>query len=299
MSVDAQTSTITGTIRLENPLKRLVIGCGFLGLPLARRWQSDGDSLFATTRSEQRKAEFSDIGIQPFVLDITDEASLKQLQGHNFDTVVIAVGMDRSRYESVHDVYVGGLKNVLENLGDDTGQLIYISSTGVYGDFGGKWVDESSPTEPQREGGKACLAAEQFLESSRFSDRATVLRMSGLYGNERVPTKSAVESKQWSKLSGTGYLNLIHVDDAVGAICTVADQAILAETFVVSDSNPTLRKEYYQFLADRFELGPIPWEDVAPDPNSRGSSSKRISNQKLLEETGMVLQHPDFRSGLS
>ncbi len=280
-------------------MKRLVIGCGFLGLPLALRWQNQGDSVFATTRNEQRSLEFSDIGLHPLILDTTDPVSLEQLQQQSFDTVVVAVGMDRSRYDSVHHVYVGGLENVLKNLSEDIGQLIYVSSTGVYGDFGGEWVDESSPTDPQRDGGKACLEAEQLLQSSRFSDRATVLRMSGLYGNERVPTKSAVESKQWNKLSATGYLNLIHVDDAVSAVCIAADQNLVDETFLVSDSNPTLRREYYQFLADKFELGPIPWANVAPDPNSRGSSSKRISNRKFLEQTGLELKHPDFRSGLS
>lgn len=280
-------------------MKRLVIGCGFLGLPLALRWQNQGDSVFATTRNKQRSLEFSDIGLHPLILDTTDPVSLEQLQQQSFDTVVVAVGMDRSRYDSVHHVYVGGLENVLKNLSEDIGQLIYVSSTGVYGDFGGEWVDESSPTDPQRDGGKACLEAEQLLQSSRFSDRATVLRMSGLYGNERVPTKSAVESKQWNKLSATGYLNLIHVDDAVSAVCIAADQNLVDETFLVSDSNPTLRREYYQFLADKFELGPIPWADVAPDPNSRGSSSKRISNRKFLEQTGLELKHPDFRSGLS
>lgn len=279
-------------------MKRLVIGSGFLGFPLTQRWRSEGNSVFATTRSDHRASIFSDAGLQPIVLDTTKPATLEQLQTLKFDTVVVAVGMDRKRYDSVHDVYVGGLRNVLDNLNESIGQLIYVSSTGVYGDFAGAWIDENSPTEPQRDGGKACLEAEQLLQSSDFADRTTILRMAGLYGNERVPTKSAVESKQWNKLSATGYLNLIHVDDAVSAICLVADQNITGETFLVADSNPTLRREYYQHLADMFELGPIPWTDIEPDPNSRGSSSKRISNQKLLERTGLVLQHPDFRSGL-
>lgn len=236
--------------------------------------------------------------MHPLVLDITEESTLKQLQEIKFDTVVVAVGMDRKRYQSVHQVYVDGLQNVLKKLNEAVGQLIYVSSTGVYGDFGGAWIDESSPTEPKREGGKACLAAERLLMQSRFSDRATILRMAGLYGNQRVPTKATIQSKQWSKLSGTGYLNLIHVDDAVSAVVAVSDQAFHGQTFLVADSNPTLRREYYESLAETFELGSIPWNDVAPDPNSRGSSSKRVSNRKLLELTNLELKHPDFRSGL-
>ncbi|WP_075082490.1 SDR family oxidoreductase [Mariniblastus fucicola] len=280
-------------------MKRLVIGCGFLGLPLAKFWQSSGDSVHVTTRSEQRAADFFAAGLLPLVLDTTKPTTVQQLESMEFDTVVSAVGMDRSQYKSVHDVYVGGMQNVLNHLNENTGQLVYVSSTGVYGDFDGAWVDESSPTDPQRDGGKACLAAEELLKASRFADRTTILRMAGLYGNERIPTKSAVASKQWSKLSATGFLNLIHVDDAVQAICVVSDRRNFAETYLVADSNPTLRREYYQYLADQFELGPIPWSDARPDPNSRGSSSKRISNRKLLEQTGLVLKHPDFRSGLA
>lgn len=279
-------------------MKRLVIGCGFLGLPLAHRWQSAGDEVYTTTRSQERAALFEGYGFRPLVLDTTVASTLQQIRSLEFDTIVVAVGMDRSKYSSVHDVYFGGLQNVLDNLNENVGQLIYVSSTGVYGDFGGEWVDENSPTKPARDGGKACLAAERLLRDSQFADRATVLRMAGLYGNDRVPTRNTVESKQWGKLSPKGYLNLIHVDDAVNAVCTVAQNSFLAETFLVSDSNPTPRQDYYQYLADQFELGPIPWEDNTPDPNSRGAASKRISNRKLLERTGLVLKHPDFKSGL-
>ena len=280
-------------------MKRLVIGCGFLGFPLAKKWLAAGDDVFVTTRSTDRARQFAELKLHPLVLDTTDSKSLEQLRNFAFDTVVAAVGMDRSRYSDVHHVYVNGLKNVLANLNANVGQVIYVSSTGVYGDFDGGWVDETSTTNPQREGGKACLAAEVALQESQFSDRATILRMAGLYGNERIPTRASIESKRWDKLSASGYLNLIHVDDAVKAVVTVAEQKLLSEIFLVSDSSPTLRRDYYQFLADQFGFGEIPWVDhVLPDANSRGSSSKRISNRKLLETTGLQLQHPDFRSGL-
>jgi nucleoside-diphosphate-sugar epimerase len=237
--------------------------------------------------------------MHPIVLDTTEANSVEQLKDLHFDTVIVAVGMDRSRYRDVYQVYVNGLKNVLKNMADSVLQVIYLSSTGVYGDFGGNWVDENSPTDPQRDGGKACLGAEKLLKESRFRDRATILRMAGLYGNERIPTKTTVADKQWDRLSAAGYLNLIHVDDAVSSICAVTDKKLTGETFLVSDSNPTLRRDYYQYLADMFNLGPIPWDETAtPDPDSRSSSSKRISNRKLLTQTGLKLKHADFRSGL-
>ena len=279
-------------------LKRLIFGCGFLGWPLAKAWQLGGDEVFAVTRKPGRAAEFEQHNLLPIVADITDQNSIGELP--EVDTVVIAVGMDRSMYKNVHDVYVQGLENILRQLHPKTGQLIYVSSTGVYGNFNGDWVDEDSPTDPKREGGKACLAAEEVLRSCEFADRATVLRMAGLYGNERVPTRKVIEAKQWDKLSANGYLNLIHVADAVSAIQIVAQQEIKNELFLVSDSHPSLRRDYYQFIADCFGMPEIPWNLTAtPDPESRSSASKRIRNTKLLAQTGLELRFPDYRSGLS
>jgi nucleoside-diphosphate-sugar epimerase len=268
-----------------------------LGKPLADSWLSDGDQVWATTRKQSRADAFADAGLKPIVADITDEKTMPELP--QVDTAVIAVGMDRSTHSSVHEVYVEGLKNVLAALPNSTQQIIYISSTGVFGDFSGEWVDENSPTVPKREGGIACLAAEKLLRASPFADRTTIIRMAGLYGGSRVPTRKIIETKQWNKLSPNGYLNLIHVVDAVNVMRKIASLEIKNELFLASDSHPSLRRDYYQFIADHFGLATIPWDlSAQPDPNARSSSSKRISNQKLLAATGLELVYPDFRSGL-
>lgn len=287
-------------------MKRLVIGCGFLGKPLSQRWLDTGDEVFATTRSPKHASKFEECGFTPIVADITQPNSLGRLAGLDVDTVVFAVGMDRTQYQSVHSVYVDGLQNVLDVLalepqpGSKVPHFVYVSSTGVYGDFAGDWVDETSPTDPRREGGKACLAAEELLRQSAFWDRTTILRMAGLYGGERFPTLAKIKAKAWNSLSPAGYLNLIHQQDAVAAIAAVVEKSLTGETFCVVDSHPTLRRDYYQFIADQFGLGPIPWPAQSTiDPQSRSSSSKRIGNDKLLKATGLVLKHPDFRSGMA
>ncbi len=265
--------------------------------------------MYVTTRFEDRLADLQRLGLSPIVADITIRGSLEALGKTQvespLDTIVVAVGMDRTRYDSVHSVYVDGLRNVLHVLEDSTPDshrphLIYVSSTGVYGDFAGAWVDEDSHTEPQREGGQACLAAEQLLQESSFADQTTILRMAGLYGGERVPTLAKIKSGNWEKLSPDGFLNLIHRDDAVAAIAAIAEKRLTGETFCVVDSHPTLRRDYYQYIADQMGLGPIQWPRQSNvDPNSRSSSSKRIRNDKLFAATGLALKHPDFRSGLA
>ena len=278
-------------------MKRLVVGCGYLGFRVAKRWLANGDSVFAVTRSETRAVALETEGISPIVGDVTLPSSLDNLP--EVDTVLFSVGMDRSRYSDIRLVYVDGLRHILQRLSTATGHLIYISSTGVYGDFGGQWIDETAMTEPAREGGKACLEAEQLIASSDFANRSTILRFAGIYGPGRVPTRNLIQSGSWKKLSAAGYLNLIHVDDGARIVTLLADQPPTGETFLVSDGQPSLRKEYYEFIAGQFGVDEIPWEESKVKPEeSRSESSKRVSNRKLMERFEFQFEFPDYRSGL-
>lgn len=283
-------------------MTRLVFGCGFLGLRAAKLWQAAGDQVFVITRNQGRTSNLSDLGLTPIVADITKPETLGHLP--SADTVLFAVGMDRSTYSDIRMVYVDGLKNVLNVLPDTSGQFIYISSTGVYGDFGGDWVNERSTTNPAREGGKACLEAEAILSESKFGPRATILRFAGIYGRGRVPTKTLIESGQWKKLSANGYLNLIHADDGARIICQIAahepQAKVFGETFLVSDGNPPLRKTYYEHIARHFGFDEVPWElSAVPPENDRSSSSKRIGNKKLLDTIDFQFTYPSYEQGLN
>lgn len=252
------------------------------------------------TRSESRAKQFSDQGLKPVIADVTQPQTLAEALATlpPMDTIVFAVGMDRSRYDDIYDVYVEGLKRFIQHYPHPVNHLIYISSTGVYGDFNGDWVNEDSPTQPAREGGKACLAAEALL--AEVTDRWTVLRMAGLYGGDRVPTQSLIKNRDWNRLSPSGYLNLIHQMDAVNAIDATSEIRPFGQTILCSDGNPPVRADYYQYIADQFHLGNIPWPaDAAPAPNSRSANSKRIANGKMLELLNLEMRHPDFKSGLA
>lgn len=277
-------------------MKRLIFGCGYVGKRAGQAWADAGDTVFGVTRKKSRFAELESIGIRPILGDVTNPASLADIP--LAETVLVAIGMDRSTYSDIRQVYVEGLSHILDSLPSKTGHLIYISSTGVYGDFGGDWVDEQSKTEPQRDGGRACLAAEQLILGSQFSDCYTILRFAGIYGKLRIPMRSAIAEKDWSRLSAEGHLNLIHVDDGVGVIRQVAKQKTLGQTFLVGDGNPTLRKDYYETVATFLGTGPIDWSVQNPSGNPRSRSDKRVSNAKLRDQINHVLQYPDYRIGL-
>ena len=278
-------------------MNRLVLGCGYLGLRVARLWKSQGDEVYAVTRCQNNAELMKQEGIIPLIADITEPKSVSRLP--KTDTVLFSVGMDRKKYDSVHNVYVNGLKNVLSGISEVPSQLIYISSTGVYGNFDGAWIDENSPTAPAREGGKACLAAEEILRNGRFAAQSCILRFAGIYGPQRVPTKALIESQQWKKISSDGFLNLIHVDDGANIIQKVAERAIACEIFNVSDGNPPKRKEYYQFIAEQLGLPEIPWKETeAANENTRSGSNKRVSNRKLVGQLGNLFHYENLQMGL-
>ena len=276
----------------------LIIGCGYLGFRVAKIWkQYGGHSVSALTRKPARATWFADQGITGIVGDVTQPDSLEDLPAA--DIVLVAVGMDRSMYSDIERVYVDGLKNVLAKLPKRPRHLIYISSTGVYGDFDGDWVTEESSTQPLRPGGEACLKAEQLIRDSELGGQATILRFAGIYGPDRVPTKQRIVDGDWKKLSSAGFLNLIHVDDGAKIVDQISKTEPAGDTYLVGDGNPVLRRDYYSYIAECLGMEQIPWSETEVDPKTaRSGSNKRISNKKLVERFEIQFDFPDFRAGL-
>lgn len=283
---------------------KLVIGCGYLGSRVAARWQQQGDRVLAVTRIQARAEEFRAQGLEPIVADVAEPASLALLGDLAPDCVLYAVGFDRQSGHSMRSIYVDGLRTALSVLPKGTGRLIYVSSTGVYGNFDGGWVDEDSPCEPERENGRVCLEAEALLESHPLAPRATILRMAGLYGPGRVPNRRALVAGEPIVAPLSGYLNLIHVDDAAAAVLAAErelDAAGGPHCLLVSDGHPARRRDYYEELARL--VGAPPPQLVEPDSADpaaqRATSSKRIRNARMLAALKITLCYPDFRAGLA
>jgi nucleoside-diphosphate-sugar epimerase len=215
-------------------------------------------------------------------------------------TVVWAVGYDRASGHSIQEVYVEGLRRLLAAVPESVQRFIYVSSTGVYGESDGSCLDEESPCRPVREGGKACLAAELLLRAHRLSDRTVVLRMAGIYGAGRIPNCEGLRRGIPLDVPSHGYLNLIHVDDAVSVIMA-AERARVPNLYLVSDGNAVRRRDYYAYLAERLQAPPPrftrrPSDSPAAD---RARSSKRICNLKMVRELNVSLAYPSYREGLA
>jgi nucleoside-diphosphate-sugar epimerase len=282
-------------------MRRLIFGCGYLGERVACRWQDAGDEVIVVTRSGARAEEFQRRGWKEIVADVTNPESLNALP--SVDAVLYAVGFDRSGDQSIMNVYARGLQNVLGALPTDTGRLIYISTTGVYGPAGGDWVDEDTPTDPRRGGGKASLAAEQALAADLLGGRSVILRMAGLYGPGRVPFIDDLRAGRPIAAPQFGFLNLIHVDDAAAVVVAATNLPAFDDgprIYCISDGQPVERSKFYEEVARR--IGAPLLQFTATDPNSpraaRAAANRRVRNTRMTQELNVALAHVDYRSGL-
>jgi len=278
--------------------QRLIFGCGYLGARVARRWRDAGDRVHTVTRSEERAAQLAAQGYVPLVADVAEPDSLAELP--RADTVLFAVGFDRSSGRRIEEVCVDGVRNVIEHLLPGTGRFIYISSTGVYGTAGGDWVDEQTVCQPTRDGGRACLAAEQLLQQSPLADRTVVLRLAGIYGPDRLPLAEKLRQGEPLPGGGDNYLNLIHVEDAADIVIQVTQTPSPASCYCVCDGHPVLRRDFYRTLADLLGTPEPRFAAASTEDNKRrGGSNKRVSNRRLMRELNPQLQMPTYREGLA
>lgn len=282
-------------------MRILIVGCGYLGHRAAKMFLQRGDTVAALTRSPERAEEWRGEGIDPVVGDVLDPSSLALLP--EVDLCLYSVGYDRNASADKRTVYVDGLENVLSAIQSKAERLIYVSSTSVYGQNAGEWVDENSPTEPTGPDGQICRDAEllvhRYFPSTRGGHRAVILRLAGIYGPGRlIGRKEQLMNQVPLKADPEGWLNLIHVDDAVQVLerLTVSEQiasGFPAALYLVSDETPLRRSEFYGAFAQR--IG-------APSPRFEVTGghrlNKRCDSTRVRTDLGLTLSYPNAITAL-
>jgi nucleoside-diphosphate-sugar epimerase len=276
-------------------MSRLIIGCGYLGRRVAALWRAQGQRVHATTRRADEAAAFRAQGLDPLLCDVLDPAGLAHLPPA--ETVLYAVGFDRSSGSSMRAVYVDGLANVLTHLRPPD-RFIYVSSSSVYGQADGGWVDEDAATEPQEESGRIVLAAEAVLR--RMLPAAVILRFSGIYGPGRLLRRKAIEQGEPIIGDADKWLNLIHVDDGAHAIVAAAANATPGRIVNICDDQPVRRRDFYTELARVLGAPPprfIPPPLAALPPHE--TANRRIRNARMKEELRVGLRYAGYLQGLA
>jgi nucleoside-diphosphate-sugar epimerase len=278
-------------------MRALIIGCGYLGRRVAALWRSRGYAVTALTRTDENASELCSLGIEPIKGDVLRPDSLAAIPAA--DVVLYAVGYDKRAGATKRDVYVQGLTNVLREIAPRVERIFFVSSTSVYGQNAGEWVDETSDCDPGTENGKISLAAEDVVRTlfPIDSGRMTILRFAGLYGPGRLLRRiESIRAAEPIQANPDAYLNLIHVVDGARVIVELAERGGRAPIYLVTDNRPISRREYYSRLA-KLVGGPPP--NFQPSTADQGSLNKRCSNARLRKELGEILRYPTFESGLA
>ena len=283
---------------------RWIFGAGYLGLRVAETWLSQGYATHIVTRSPDKARRWAEQGFVTHVADIRKDGDLPW--NADIDAVLWAVGFDRTVGTTIEQVQVDGLRHVLSSLsraGHKARIWVQISTTGVYGDCAGDWVDESTPCSPQRASGVAALEAERLVAESPVIEASVALRLAGIYGPNRVPNLQQLRNRQPIEADPTGWLNLIHVADPVGAIEAAVTHPVgkRAATYVISDGNPVVRRAYYNCVAERFELPSPIFEPpaIGSSKAARGMGSKRANSQLFWQTYNAQPLYPTYEQGLA
>ncbi len=246
-----------------------VLGCGWLGLPLAKDFIAQHYTVKGSTTSEEKVAALQEAGIQPYVftLGTTDDEAVMSDFLANSDVIVI--NFPPKRVPDIVHAYQAQIRAILPYI-NPVQKVVFISSTSVYQNTN-DWVSEELENHPEKESGKAVLAAENLLKS-HLKNRLTILRFAGLFGYDRVPGRFLANKKELS--NGNAPVNMIHQDDCIGLINTVITRNAWGEIINgCSDVHP-LRKRFYVLAAKKLGLPPPEFkkEDTV--------SFKKISNIK-------------------
>ncbi len=269
----------------------LIAGCGYVGAELARRLVRDGVEVTGLGRRADAPLE----GIGWIRGDLARPETLAPLRAGAFDAVVFAASPSSPDEAGYRRIFVEGLGNLIDALAGASPapeRLLFTASTAVYGQSGGEWVDEDSPTEPPRYNGRILLQAEQVLHAAPFT--TVSLRLGGIYGPGRTRLIDQVRRGDARLDPGPAqYTNRIHRNDAAGALRHLLQVAAPKAVYLGVDSEPAARNDVTQFMAER--LG-VPCPPVADAPAPRRAGSKRCRNASLLG-SGYGFEYPSFREG--
>jgi nucleoside-diphosphate-sugar epimerase len=282
-------------------MRVLIVGCGYVGLPLGKELARLGHEVFGLRRSALAETELKAAGITPLHADITQPETLANLP-RDFDWVVNCGASGGGGAADYRKIYLEGNRNLVSWLASSPPKkFLYTSSTSVYGQNDGSLVTEKSLAEPAADTAKVLVETEKLLLAARATTAfpAVILRVAGIYGPARGHWfKQFLRGEARIEGDGARWLNMIHRDDLIGVIIAALRDARPGEIFNAADCEPVSQRDFFAWLAAELKR-PLP-SSVPLDENlwrRRGATNKRVSNAKLLAELKYKFQFPDFRAG--
>jgi nucleoside-diphosphate-sugar epimerase len=228
-----------------------ILGCGWLGLPLAKALLQKGFSVYGSTTSTEKLSKLENLGIRPFEITLESDSILGNIQEflQGSETLIIDIP-PKLRGNSKED-FIGKIATLIPHIENSAVKnLLFISSTSVYAEDNSIVTEDTKP-QPETEGGRQLLAVEQLLfRNSHF--KTTTLRFGGLIGEDRNPIRFLAGKKNIE--SPKAFINLIHQEDCIGIILKIIEKDSWNETYNAASPFHPSREDYYTQKAIELNL---------------------------------------------
>jgi nucleoside-diphosphate-sugar epimerase len=285
-----------------NQMRVLIIGCGYVGLPLGAELARLGHEVIGVRRAAAHDDALAAAGIKPFAADITQPADLARLPGP-FDWVVNCASSGRGAgLDQYRQVYLQGTRHLLDWLAAaPPKKYVHTGSTSVYGQNDGSPVKETSPAEPASETARVLVETENALLDAARAKKfpAIILRAAGIYGPDRGHLfRQYLKNEARIPGQGARFINMIHRDDLVGVIIAALKNGRPGEIYNAVDDEPVAQIHFFRWLSETLGKWMPPFAEEPSDADrKRALTNKRVQNRKLKMELGHQFKYPNFRKG--
>lgn len=279
----------------------LIIGCGDIGLRVARLWQTQGAAVHALSHSPQRLTTLKQAGIKVHIGNLDDASTLQSLP----TMAEIVYYFAPPPEHGTHDLRIGNfIRNCQKALPQ---QMVYISTSGVYGDCQGAWVTEDTPPKPTTARSQRRLDAEnQLLDWGHAHNISIIiLRVGGIYGPGRLPLTRIQQGLPILRRDLAPYSNRIHADDLAQVCVAAAKLGQNRRIYNVADGQTSTMSDYFLAVARAAGLPPPPeldWsaaeQQLSAEMLSYLHESRRLDTRRLREELKVELRYPTLEAGL-
>jgi nucleoside-diphosphate-sugar epimerase len=278
----------------------LIVGCGYVGRRLARQLRAEGRAVTGLVRSPASAADLRDEGLAAIRAELDAAAALPALPGADAEVYYFAPppgdGEGDPRLERILGALAGGLP----------ARIVYISTSGVYGDCAGAWVDESHPLNPTTPRARRRAAAESALLAwgTATGVPVVILRVPGIYGPGKLPLERLRKGLPLLREEDSPFTNRIHVDDLIAACRAAMARGKPGAAYNVSDGSPSNMTDYFNRIATVAGLprppvvGRADIDALSPGMRAFMEESKRLDNRRMREELGVELRHKTLEAGL-
>lgn len=283
------------------PESVLIVGCGDIGRRVAAQWQSV--PVTGLVRSATSIEQLQQVGITPILADLDDPVSLQDLPVANALVYYFAP----PPASGTTDPRMGRFLAAMDPKRLPA-RIVYISTSGVYGDRGGDLVNENTPPNPQVDRARRRYDAEQQLRhfGQEHGVAVVILRVGGIYGPGRLPKKRLEDRVPIIHEQLAPSTNRIHADD-LARVCVAAGRRGQPDAvYNVSDGTNSNMTEYFNTVADFLRLPRPPtidWQEAERSLSTGMLSylkeSRRMDNRRMLEELGVELRYPTLEAGLA